>query len=127
MDGIESDPEILEWIREYFPGITDDSEVAWCSIFMNHVADLAGLERTGKATARSWLDVGIEIDQPKTGDVVIFWRESINSWKGHVGIYINDRGDGRIRVLGGNQSNAVNIRSYSKGQVLGYRRLQKQS
>jgi hypothetical protein len=56
------------------------------------------------------------------GDIVVFWRESIKSWKGHVGFYIREK-DGWIYTLGGNQANQVKISAYPKSRVLSYRRL----
>jgi hypothetical protein len=50
----------------------------------------------------------------------IFIRGNSN-WKGHVGFYVGETAKS-IKTLGGNQSNAVNIRHYSKSRVLGFRR-----
>lgn len=128
VDGPESNPWILRIIKKMFPSANDDSKVSWCSVFMHAICEEAGIyipkdPRSG--TARSWLEFGtpIEIDKAEPGDVVIFWRESPSSWKGHVALWVNDRGNGTVRVLGGNQDNAVNIRSYGKDRILGVRRL----
>ena len=75
---------------------------------------------TGKLDAKSWLDLGMETNDPQLGDVVIFWREDKKSRKGHVGFFINRIGD-EIFVLGGNQDNQVNISSYVASSLLGYR------
>ena len=99
-----------------------NDEIAWCSTWLNAMAENAGLERSGKANARSWLKVGREIAEPKVGDIVIYWRRSPKDWRGHVGIFIREKGD-YIYTLGGNQSNRVNIAPYHKSRLLGYRRL----
>lgn len=113
---------ILEYFKAAgYPSIHRD-EVAWCAAFINWVLDKNGLEKSGKLTARSLLSVGKKVDRPKQGDLVVFWRGSRSSWKGHVGLYINDIGD-YVYTLGGNQSNQVNISPYPKYRVLGYRRL----
>ena len=122
--GTKSNKSILKWIREYVPNAIDDSEVAWCSIFMNEIAKECGLEYTDKTLARSWLKVGYEVFTPQIGDVVIFWRKQLDSRWGHVGLYISED-DKYIYVLGGNQSNAVNIKPYLKSRLLGYRKLRK--
>jgi hypothetical protein len=31
--------------------------------------------------------VGTKVAYPEPGDIVVFWRESPQSWKGHVGIF----------------------------------------
>jgi len=86
----------------------------------------AGLHRSKKLNARSWLNIGEEVKEPQAGDVVIFWRESKNSWKGHVAIYVNHSENKKyINCLGGNQSNKVCIRAYKAEQLLGFRRLEK--
>ncbi len=113
---------IMEWIKYYFPWATDDSQYAWCSIFMNTIAKECELEYTDSALARSWLKVGYEVYTPQVGDVVIFWRKEKQSKWGHVGLYVNEN-DKYIYVLGGNQSNGVNIKPYPKYRLLGYRKL----
>ncbi len=121
--GAEHTPRILQYLDWAGFNIYDD-ETAWCSTFMNAMANVLCLESSGKANARSWLNVGevVPVGEQKPGDVVVFWRESKNSWKGHVGIYVNQKLTD-IYVLGGNQNNMVCIKPYHAGRVLGYRRL----
>lgn len=118
---------IMQYAREAgFPEYTQD-EIAWCSLFMNWVALKGNMKRTHKLTARSWLNVGLNVDSsPEPGDIVIYWRGSPTSWKGHVGIYLGYSKDGaRIYTLGGNQNNRVSITGYRSNQLLGFRRLEK--
>jgi len=124
--GTKHNSTIVAYSKEIgYAGIIDD-ETAWCSIFLNWCALKAGLQRSKKLNARSWLNVGETVEEPQTGDVVIFWRESKNSWKGHVAIYINhSESKNHINCLGGNQSNKVCIRAYKAEQLLGFRRLTK--
>lgn len=120
--GAEHNPRIVQYSKDIgYAGIIDD-ETAWCSIFINWCAMKAGLERSKKLNARSWLKIGEEVTEPQVGDIVIFWRSSKTSWKGHVGIFINETDKG-INCLGGNQSNQVKISTYKKNRLLGYRRL----
>ena len=124
--GTKHNSTIVGYSKEIgYGGIIDD-ETAWCSIFLNWCALKAGLQRSKKLNARSWLNVGETVEEPQTGDVVIFWRESKNSWKGHVAIYVNHSESKKyINCLGGNQSNKVCIRAYKAEQLLGFRRLTK--
>ena len=127
VEGPNSNEKILDWIHDFFPSAKDDSLVAWCSIFMHMIAKEAGykiLRHGHSGLARSWLAEGqaVPIDEMQVGDIVIFWRGALYSRFGHVAIYVNDRGKD-IRVLGGNQSNGVNIRSYPKNRIIGVRRL----
>ena len=114
---------IISYFHEIgFEKINED-ETPWCSAFVNWCALKAGFERTLKLNARSWLEIGEEInpDFAQLGDVVIFKRGT-SDWKGHVGIYINQDLNS-IYVLGGNQGNMVNISPYPKSKLLGVRRL----
>lgn len=121
--GNQDNPEVLKYFEATGHGSLKD-ETAWCSAFMNWIAKESGLEISGKLTARSWLNVGEKVDNPVIGDVVVLWRESRNSWKGHVGVYVG-KDDRYIYILGGNQSNQVKVSAYSKVRLLQYRRLKK--
>lgn len=100
-----------------------DDETAWCSCFINWIALKIGAKRSGKLDARSWLEIGQSTNFPVHGDVVIFWRESKDGWKGHVGLFSGYTKSGDIYCLGGNQNNEVNISVYPVGRLLGFRRL----
>ena len=100
----------------------DPVETAWCAAFVNASLGQAGMEGTGKLNARSFMDWGQPVDQPQQGDVAVFSRGDPNGWQGHVGFFDGYNDDGTIRVLGGNQGNAVSIASYSPDQLLGFRR-----
>jgi uncharacterized protein (TIGR02594 family) len=100
-------------------------EVAWCSSFVNWCFLKANLShlRSGSSMARSWLKFGAPVLEKdvKEGDVVIFWRDKLDGPYGHVGFVVKV-GSTTVSVLGGNQSNAVNVTKYLKSRVLGYRR-----
>lgn len=122
--GARHNDRIIKYAHE--SGLTwiNDDETAWCSTFLNWVALKAGLSHSKSAAARSWLGVGFEISSPEPGDIVVFWRESIHSHLGHVGIYMGFSIDKtRVYVLGGNQGDAVSISAYPAERVLSFRRL----
>jgi uncharacterized protein (TIGR02594 family) len=124
IEGEEHNSDILKMFEEIgFDWIKDD-ETAWCSASLNYICKKLGYERSGKLDARSWLRMSIHVLKPKLGDIVILWRESPKSWKGHVGLYISEDKD-TIYVLGGNQGNQISILPYSKKRVLGYRQVHK--
>jgi uncharacterized protein (TIGR02594 family) len=116
--GLEDNPRIVEYQQSTELGDADD-ETPWCSSFVNWCIQQAGLQGTNSAAARSWLRWGQEIPGPRTGCIVVLSRGN-SPQLGHVGFYCEDAGD-RIRILGGNQSNRVNISSYPKARVLSYR------
>lgn len=125
ISGPEHNPTIVNYAKEAgFTWINDD-ETPWCSIFVNWVAKKAGLPTSNKLNARSWLLEGQVVDNtPEPGDLVIFWREKPQSWKGHVGIFFGFSADGkRVYCLGGNQGNQVSVSAYLRDTALGFRRL----
>ncbi len=123
--GQATNPKVLEYFKESGNAWVNDDDTAWCSAFMSFVAKKAGLARSMRLNARSWLEVGLPVLKPELGDVVVLWRISKTSPYGHVGLFIADMGD-YIYILGGNQSSKVSIQAFPKSQVLGYRHLQEE-
>lgn len=126
--GDSSNSQVLQFFSETgHPEILDD-ETSWCSAYLNWCAknvNLIGCDSASGLAAKSWLSVGEEVlGEPKTGDIVVFWRENKNSWQGHVSIFINeDPQSHKVFCLGGNQDDKVTVKAYPSEQVLGYRRL----
>ena len=110
---------ILEYHRCTDLMATED-KVSWCSAFVCWCFESIGIRSTRSAAARSWLKWGVELTTPKRGCVVILWRGKKSGWQGHVGFFIKEDKD-NIWILGGNQSDSVNISKYSKKRLLGYR------
>lgn len=123
--GKENNPDVVKYFHETGRTDINSEDVSWCDAFMDWVVMKAGGQPSPGLLARAWLDVGEKVEKPQQGDLVIFWRESTDSWKGHVGIYIRET-DKSIYVLGGNQNNQVCIKAFRKDRVLGYRRLEKE-
>lgn len=116
--GNADNPRIVEYLHSTnlpAPSRNND-ETYWCSAFVNWCVERAGYEGTDSAWARSWLNWGKKIDTPRKGCIVVFKRDS----GGHVGFYMGET-ETTIKVLGGNQSNEVNISGYRKSNLLGYR------
>lgn len=124
IEGGQHNPQILKYATDTgIKGITSD-EIPWCSTFVNWVAWKAGLQYSGKPNARSWLNVGTRVTTPEPGDIVVFWRESPDSWKGHVGFFLGVSTDKkRVYCLGGNQGNRVSVSAYRLNTVLAFQRL----
>ncbi len=121
--GRNDNPQIIKYFDEIgFDGSRLKDETSWCSAFANWVAKTCGKPFSAKLTARSWLKIGVQVKEPKIGDIVVFWREDPASWKGHVAFFISETPE-HIYVLGGNQSNQVKISAYPKQRLLEYRRL----
>lgn len=115
-------PKVVAYFKDSGnAGVTDD-ETAWCAAFVGAMLKRAGVKGTGKLNARSYLEWGVPVDRKdaKPGDIVVFKRGN-SSWQGHVAFFVKDRG-ALIEVLGGNQSDAVNVKGYPASQLLGIRR-----
>jgi uncharacterized protein (TIGR02594 family) len=109
--GPKDNPRIVQYHQATTLKATDD-ETPWCSSFVNWCLEQAGIKGTRDARAISWRDWGRELDEPRHGCIAVFPH--------HVGFYAEDNGD-YIRVLGGNQSDAVTISNYAGDAVLTYR------
>lgn len=117
-------PIILNYAKEGGFLWVNDDETPWCSIFANYVALKCGYERSKKANARSWMEIGESLAVPEVGCICVFKRGN-NAQQGHVGFYAGKAESGAILVLGGNQKDKVQISAYSQEALLGYRKLKK--
>lgn len=124
MPGITDNPIIMQMAKDCGFNDYEHDSVSWCSMFTNWVAWKCGYQRSLSLAARSWLTVGTEVQQPERGDIVVLWRDSPQSWQGHVGFYVNSI-KSYVYMLGGNQGDMVNIEGFDLKRVLAYRRLQK--
>ena len=120
--GPENNPAIMEMYASVGHDWVEHDSVAWCAAFVGHCLEKAGLRSTRKLTARSYLDWGIPVDvaDAQPGDIGVIPRGS-SRWQGHV--FFIDRIEGAwVWGLGGNQSDAVNIKRYPVSKLLGVRR-----
>jgi uncharacterized protein (TIGR02594 family) len=110
-------------ITEYHAGTAIagyDDKANWCSSFVDWSLRQAGIAGTGSPLARSWLEWGEPIDEPRPGCIAVLWRDDPASWKGHVGFFVREDGDDVV-LLGGNQLGAVREQRHPRANVLGYR------
>ncbi|WP_421792738.1 TIGR02594 family protein [Hyphobacterium sp.] len=130
--GARDNPVILAWADELAqaPGLNwigswyEDDSIPWCGLFMGIVAHRAKKPVQGDLlSARGWLDWGNRVEgEPKLGDVLVFWRGNPAGSSGHVGLYVGEDRE-HYHVLGGNQSDAVNVTRISKQRLLAARNL----
>lgn len=105
------------------------NQTAWCAAFVSAVLASNSLPtpkvpgtNTPSLAARSFLNYGTDSSSdPQKGDIVVL-RRGQNDSQGHVGFFQGFDGTGNPMVLGGNQGNGVNTRTFSKDDVLGFRR-----
>lgn len=106
-----------------------EDEIPWCSSFVNWCMKKAGFLGTGSAAAKSWLKWGVALAEPKEGAICVIRQKKFGddavtgSATGyHVGFFLGIE-DGRLRMLGGNQSDSVKISTFglSSYTIEGYR------
>lgn len=120
--GLKHNPAIMTWAQEV--GIADiykNDETAWCGLFMAITMLRAGrepLRRYAAIRAREWANYGVKADRAELADILVFVRPG----GGHVGYYVGED-DLCYHVLGGNQSNMVNIIRIEKARCIAIRRV----
>lgn len=120
--GNNDNPEVLKYFHEIGHKWVKHDELAWCAAFVSWCNMEAGMPYTGKLNARSWQSIGEQVKVPQIGDIAVLWRIKPNSPYGHVGYFVRET-ENYIYMLGGNQSNQVNISRYPKSQLLKYVRV----
>lgn len=119
--GSGSAPEILAFAKTIDIDYPSD-DIPWCGLFVGHcIGATLGDEPlpANPLGARAWLGFG-QPCEPQLGAVLVFWRESKTSFKGHVGFYHGEEPD-NFHVLGGNQSDAVSVVKMPRSRFLGAR------
>ena len=115
--GLEHNPLILQFWKDIKRGGIKDDETPWCAAYVGGVLERSGITSSRFESAASYLNWGVKLDKPAYGCVVVFSRDG----GGHVGFVVGQQANGDLMVLGGNQSDAVNIRAFSTSRVSGYR------
>ena len=117
--GPGSNPRILAWGRAAERWYVDD-DIPWCGAFVFAQFAAALPEEplpVHPLYARNWRSFGAPLATPAPGAVLVFER---GPNAGHVGFYVGEA-DARLRVLGGNQSNAVTETWIAKSRLLATR------
>jgi uncharacterized protein (TIGR02594 family) len=116
--GVRSNPVILDWAGKLdvaYPG----DDIPWCGLFVAHCIGATMPDEILPANplgARQWEKFGAPTE-PRLGAVMVFWRESLTSGKGHVGFYTGEDGEA-FRILGGNQGDQVCYAWISRSRLL---------
>ena len=130
VSGVASNPALLTMLK-LDADWPEGDDVPWCSAFTNFITWLLRLPRSRSLLARSWLTVGrpVSLAEASVGDIVVLMRggedqpgpENLRA-PGHVGFMAGIEGD-IISVIGGNQNDSVNTRTFPTERVLGVRRI----
>ncbi len=108
-------------IDDRYLGGMDEDDIPWCAAFVSGVLESVGIESARSWWARSYRHWGRSLFGPVYGAVVVFERGPTS---GHVGFVVGktDRSThSPLWILGGNQSDAVNVKLFPRSRVLAYR------
>lgn len=112
--GASYNPRILEYLSAAH--LSGGDETPWCASFVAWCLKQNGIPiPSGAGAARSYQQFE-RLSSPIYGCLAVFSRGA-NS--GHVGFYTGAQG-GRLMILGGNQSNSVNIQGKGTGRLIGF-------
>lgn len=93
--------------------------VAWCAAFVGACLQRTGITGTRSLMARSYLDWGQALEEPRTGAVAVLSRGSDPSL-GHVGFLVGVT-PSDVVLLGGNQGDAVTVQAFARSRLIGLR------
>lgn len=116
--GPKHNPVILGWAKTL--GLTqyNADEIPWCGLFVAYVVKQAGYNFVANPLwARNWANFGVGVKRAALGDILVFARNG----GGHVGFYVGEDAN-CFHVLGGNQSNEVNVTRILKSRCVSIRR-----
>ena len=101
----------------------DPVEIPWCAAFVNSVLEELGFKSTKSLAAMTYAKYNKPTKTPTKGDIVVIKR---NGGSGaHVGFFHGFKNGGKtVSILGGNQSNKVNIKDVPVSIVISYRKIE---
>lgn len=106
--GATHNPVIEQYWKDIRRGGIKDDETPWCAAFVGSMLERCGIQSTRFESAKSYLSWGEKLDRPVYGCVAVFSRDG----GGHVGFVVGKDKAGNLLVLGGNQDDAVNVKSF---------------
>lgn len=114
--GAPSNPKIMQWAAKVgrYMGINYDGDhVPWCGLFTAYCMVENGIIPPSIAVRASvWSTWGVPLSKPAFGAIMTFTRNG----GGHVGFYVSED-DTTYHILGGNQSDAVNVMKIAKNRL----------
>lgn len=116
--GVKDNSVIIDWAKDEGGDIaktyTHDS-IPWCALFANHCLTRAGI----KGTESLWaLDFAGQWPSVKlVGPAVGAFAPMVRNGGGHIGIVVGADQHGNVMLLGGNQSDAVNIKPFARSRL----------
>lgn len=111
--------ELAEFLKSDGSTVGDPRKIPWCGDLVETAikrgCKSGVITPTNPYLAANWNKWGVECD-PCVGAIVVFWRGSPSSWKGHIGFIVGES-KSNWYVLGGNQRDSITITPISKDRV----------
>jgi uncharacterized protein (TIGR02594 family) len=118
--GQSFDSNYARWVADFY----NKDSIPWCGLFMAVVAMRGNPDKRPERNppanflaALSWAAFGVPTPTPGLGDVLVFVRQG----GGHVALYVGED-DTAYHVIGGNQSDQVNVTRIAKSRRYAIRR-----
>ena len=125
------------WVKKYLKPAGLNEGNAWCASFVSWCYLQAGGDDKSKMPfpycpgarallkefkEKGWASAPQSGYEPKPGDIVVWWREKLEGWQGHVGL-VHQLKNGMLYTIEGNKSTRVQGFSYvfsRMEKLLGY-------
>ena len=118
VEGPDSNENILDMAGRLDIAYESD-DIPWCGLFAGHCVGSSLPDEvlpTYVLRARAWETFGVPTT-PQLGAVMVFWRKTKDSGRGHIGFYFAED-ESSYHILGGNQSDRVNVARLHKSRLL---------
>lgn len=121
--GDQHNKAIVQYAQDIGATWINDDETPWCGVFVNWVLKESKYGFSSSARARDFETYGVETADPEPGDIVVFYRDGLESGKGHVAVFLGYNVEKtHVFCIGGNQGNAVSIAKYGTDKITCFRR-----
>ena len=114
--GKSNNPVIIQWAKKiggWIASFYKEDSIPWCGLYVGHCMNEAGFPvKQDALSALSRANFGRSCE-PSVGAIMVFKR----SGGGHVGFYVGEDKDA-YHILGGNQSDMVNVARVAKDRFV---------
>lgn len=112
-------PLIIEWAKELGGNVASEythDSIPWCALFIDSCLSRAGQKPLDTLYALDYAKYGLKLPGPAVGAIA----SMVRTGGGHVVIVIGRDKAGNLACVGGNQSDAVNVRSFPPDRIHSY-------
>lgn len=117
--GAADNPVLIEWAKEIGGEIGAEykhDSIPWCALFIGHCLTKCGQKSDDSLYALDYGRYGTKLTGPAVGAIASMKRAG----GGHVVFVLGRDSSGNLVCVGGNQSDAVNIRAFPPTRIASY-------